>query len=47
MPVTRMIIGEAATDDLATEVVAKMHEHVRAVTGLIKHSILVEEADGW
>jgi len=43
MPVTRMIIGEAATDDLATEVIAKMHEHVRTLTGLIKHSILVEE----
>jgi heme-degrading monooxygenase HmoA len=38
-----MIIGEAATDDLATEVIAKMHEHVRTLTGLIKHSILVEE----
>ena len=43
MPVTRMIIGEAATDDLATEVIAKMHEHVRTLTGPIKHSILVEE----
>ena len=43
MPVTRMIIGEAATDDLATEVIAKMHEHARILTGLITHSILVEE----
>jgi hypothetical protein len=39
-----MIIGEAAIPaDLATEVIAKMHEHVRTLTGLIKHSILIEE----
>ena len=43
MASTRMIICEAATDELARAVIAKMHEHVRAVTGLIKHSILVEE----
>jgi quinol monooxygenase YgiN len=38
-----MIICEAATDELAREIVAKMHEHVRTLTGPIKHSILVEE----
>jgi quinol monooxygenase YgiN len=38
-----MIICEAATDELAREVIGKMHEHVRTLTGLIKHSILVEE----
>ena len=43
MPSTRMIIGEAATDELAKEVIAKMHEHIRVITGLIQHSILVEE----
>ena len=43
MPSTRMIIGEAATDELAKEVIAKMHEHIRAITAPIKHSILVEE----
>jgi len=30
MPSTRMIIGEAATDELAKEVIDKMHEHIRA-----------------
>jgi hypothetical protein len=38
-----MIIGEAATDDFAREVIAKMHEHVSTLTGPIKHSILIEE----
>jgi quinol monooxygenase YgiN len=38
-----MIICEAATDELAREVVAKMQEHVRTLTGPTKHSILVEE----
>jgi hypothetical protein len=43
MASTRMTICEAATDDLAREVIAKMHEHVRNLSGLIKHSILIEE----
>ena len=43
MPSTKMIICEAATDELAKAVIAKMHEHVGNITGLIKHSILVEE----
>jgi len=38
-----MIICKAATDDLAREVIAKMHEQVRTLTALIKRSILVEE----
>ena len=43
MASTRMIICEAATDELAREVIVKMHEHVRTLTGLITHSILIEE----
>jgi quinol monooxygenase YgiN len=43
MASTRMIICEATTDELAREVIVKMVEHVRTLTGLIKHSILVEE----
>jgi hypothetical protein len=42
MASTRMIICEATTDELAREVIVKMVEHVRTLTGLIKHSILVE-----
>jgi len=38
-----MIICEAATDELAREVIVKMHEHVSTLTGLVTHSILVEE----
>ena len=43
MASTRMIICEAATDELAREVIVKMHEHVRTLAGLIKHSVLIEE----
>jgi len=38
-----MIICEAATGELAREVIVKMHEHVSTLTGLITHSFLVEE----
>jgi len=38
-----MVICEALTDELASEVVGKMQEHVRGVPGLKAHSILVEE----
>jgi quinol monooxygenase YgiN len=40
---THMVICEALTDELASEVVGKMQEHVRGVPGLTAHSILVEE----
>ena len=43
MTTTRMIIGEAATDEMTNELVAKMQEHVRDIPCLINHSILVEE----
>jgi len=40
---TRMLIGEAVTDEITKELVAKMQEHVRDIPCLIDHSILVEE----
>ena len=43
MTCTQLLICEAATDDLAKEVIAKMQDHVRDITGLIGHSILIEE----
>ena len=43
MNTTRMIIAEAATDEMTNELVAKMQEHVRDIPCLIDHSILVEE----
>ena len=43
MNVARMIIGEAATDEMTNELVAKMQEHVRDIPCLVDHSILVEE----
>jgi quinol monooxygenase YgiN len=38
-----MVIGEAVTDEITNELVAKMQEHVGNVPGLLDHSILVEE----
>jgi quinol monooxygenase YgiN len=38
-----MILCETATDELAKEVIAKMHEHVRNISGPMQHSILAEE----
>jgi quinol monooxygenase YgiN len=43
MTCTELLICEAADDDLAKEVIAKMQDHVRYITGLIRYSILIEE----
>ena len=43
MRFTRMIIGEAVSDDLLNEVVARMQEHVSTMQGALGHSILTEE----
>jgi len=43
MNIARMIIGEAATDEMTNELVAKMREHIRDIPCLVDHSILVEE----
>jgi heme-degrading monooxygenase HmoA len=43
MNCTRMIIGEAASDELLKQIVACMQEHVANTQGLFGHSILVEE----
>jgi hypothetical protein len=42
---THMAIGEAISDDVTTEIVTKMREHVASnVPQTIDHSILVEES---
>src|SRR2546426_7170362 len=43
MTCSRLLICETATDDLAKEVIAKMQDHIRDITGLIRYSILIEE----
>ena len=43
MTFTRMLIGEAVTDDNVNELVTRMHDHVRIIPALVSHSILAEE----
>lgn len=43
MKFTRMIICEGMNDDVVTEVVRQMQEHVRNIPCLVDHSIMVEE----
>ena len=43
MPVSRMMIGEAISDDVVTELVRLLQDHVRDIANLAGHSILVEE----
>jgi len=43
MRFTRMIIGEAVSDDLLNQIVARMQEHVATMDGALGHSILIEE----
>ena len=43
MTFMRMIIGEAVSDDLSNEIVARIQEHVATMHGVLGHSILVEE----
>jgi heme-degrading monooxygenase HmoA len=44
MRFTRMIIGEAVSDEVLNEVVARMQEHVTTMEGTVGHSILTEES---
>ena len=43
MRFTRMIIGEAVSDDLLNQIVPRMQEHVATMDGALGHSILIEE----
>ena len=43
MRTTRMVIGEAVSDDVTNQLVTKMQEHVREIPCLVDHSIVVEE----
>jgi hypothetical protein len=43
MKTTRMVIGEALTDDNVNEIVTRMQDHVQNIPELIGHSILAEE----
>jgi heme-degrading monooxygenase HmoA len=40
---SRMAICEAVADDAVKEIVFRMQDHIQETTGLISHSILVEE----
>jgi quinol monooxygenase YgiN len=44
MTFTRMLIGEAVTDENVNELVTKMQDHVGNIPALIGHSILAEES---
>jgi hypothetical protein len=43
MKTTRMIIGEAVSDEFLKDIVTEMQQHVIQVQGLLGHSILVED----